>query len=147
MLESGVAAGGTFSAAAALSRRVAAAAELAEPVVALGFDTFEGLPPRRDGVWSDGCTRTPLRARCSDVAKQNYDRQVELFEKRVIAQATLDTYKRNVETATQTLNGAKAEEERARLAWTSDIGGVNTQVADLGNRIDEDGVDLPSDPT
>ena len=36
-----------------------------------------------------------------ELAKQNYDRQVELFEKRVIAQATLDTYKRNMETANQ----------------------------------------------
>jgi multidrug resistance efflux pump len=72
-----------------------------------------------------------------ELAKQNYDRQVELFEKRVIAQATLDTYKRNVETATQTLNGAKAEEERARLAWTSDIGGVNTQVARLRSELSD----------
>src|SRR5262249_10325109 len=32
------------------------------------------------------------------LAQQNYDRQAELFQKRVIAQATLDTYTRNLET-------------------------------------------------
>src|SRR5438874_11006285 len=33
------------------------------------------------------------------LAQQNYDRQSELFQKRVIAQATLDTFTRNLETA------------------------------------------------
>jgi multidrug resistance efflux pump len=66
-----------------------------------------------------------------DLAQQNYDRQKELFEKRVIAQATLDTFTRNLETARQSLTGAKAEEERARLAYTSNIEGVNTTVARL----------------
>jgi len=66
-----------------------------------------------------------------DLAKQNYDRQSELFAQGDIAKATLDTYSRNLETAKQTLTGAKAAQERARLAWTSDIGGVNTQVARL----------------
>ena len=66
-----------------------------------------------------------------DLAQQNYDRQLELFEKKVIAQATLDVYVRNLEAARQTLNAAKAEEERARLAYTSSIGGVNTTVARL----------------
>ena len=51
-----------------------------------------------------------------ELAQQNYDRQAELFQKRVIAQATLDTYTRNLETARQSLTGAKAEEERARIA-------------------------------
>ena len=65
------------------------------------------------------------------LAQQNYDRQSELFQKRVIAQATLDTYTRNLETARQSLTGAKAEEERARLAYSSNIEGVNTSVARL----------------
>ena len=52
----------------------------------------------------------------ASLAQQNYDRQSELFEKKIIAQATLDTYVRNLETARQTLTGARAEEERARLA-------------------------------
>jgi multidrug resistance efflux pump len=65
------------------------------------------------------------------LAQQNYDRQAELFEKKIIAQATLDTYVRNLETARQTLTGARAEEERARLAYTSNIDGINTTVARL----------------
>ena len=65
------------------------------------------------------------------LAQQNYDRQSELFQKRVIAQATLDTFTRNLETARQSLAGAKAEEERARLAYSSNIEGVNTTVARL----------------
>src|SRR5262245_29848079 len=53
-----------------------------------------------------------------DLAQQNYDRQAELFQKRVIAQATIDTCTRNLETARQPVTGAKAEEERARLAYS-----------------------------
>jgi multidrug resistance efflux pump len=66
-----------------------------------------------------------------DLAQQNYDRQAELFEKKIIAQATLETFTRNLETAKQSLAGARAEEERARLAYSSNIDGVNTTVARL----------------
>jgi multidrug resistance efflux pump len=65
------------------------------------------------------------------LAQQNYDRQSELFQKNVIAQAALDTFTRNLETAKQSYAGAKAEEERARLAFSSNIEGVNTTVARL----------------
>ena len=65
------------------------------------------------------------------LAQQNYDRQSELFEKKVIAQANLDTYARNLETARQSLAGARAAEDRARLGYSSEIGGVNTTVARL----------------
>ncbi len=51
------------------------------------------------------------------------------------AQATLDTYTRNLETARQSLTGAKAEEERARLAYSSNIDGVNTTVARLRSEL------------
>ena len=54
-----------------------------------------------------------------------------MFQKRVIAQATLDTFTRNLETSRQSLAGARAEEERARLAYSSNIEGVNTTVARL----------------
>ena len=66
-----------------------------------------------------------------ELAQQNYDRQLELFKKQVIAQATLDTYLRNLETARQSLVGARAEEERARLAYTANVDGVNTAVSRL----------------
>jgi multidrug resistance efflux pump len=63
------------------------------------------------------------------LAQQNYDRQAELFAKNVVARATLDTATRNLDAAKQTLTGAKAAEERARLAFKSEIGGINTAVA------------------
>jgi multidrug resistance efflux pump len=62
------------------------------------------------------------------LAQQNFDRQTELFQKNVIAKATLDTYTRNLDAAKQTLAAAKAEQERARLAYTANVGGVNTTV-------------------
>jgi multidrug resistance efflux pump len=65
------------------------------------------------------------------LAQQNYDRQSELFGKQVIARATLDSFTRNLETAKQGVASARAEEERARLAYASNIGGVNTDVARL----------------
>lgn len=66
-----------------------------------------------------------------ELAQQQFDRQNELFEKKVVAQATLDTAERNLEAARQTMAAAQAVEDRARLALTSEIGGVNTTVARL----------------
>ena len=65
------------------------------------------------------------------LAQQVYERQAQLFEKKVVAQATLDTATRNLDAARQSVFGAKAEEERARLAYSSDINGENTAVARL----------------
>jgi multidrug resistance efflux pump len=76
------------------------------------------------------------------LAQQNYDRQAELFGKQVIAQATLDTYTRNLEAATQTVASARAEEERARLAYSSNVGGVNTDVARLTAELGDAQYDL-----
>src|SRR5262247_2767382 len=80
----------------------------------------------------DQTTAATQRANAQfELAQQNYDRQAELFDKKIIAQATLDTFTRNLETAKQSLTGAKAEEERARLASSSNIDGINTTVARL----------------
>lgn len=76
------------------------------------------------------------------LAQDNYNRQSELFSKQVIAQATLDTYQRNLETAKQSTAGAQAEEDRARLAYTSNIGGVNTSVARLTAELSDAQFDL-----
>ena len=65
------------------------------------------------------------------LAQQTYDRQAELLERKVVAQAPVDTAARNLEASKQTLIGARAAEERARLAATSQIDGVNTAVARL----------------
>jgi multidrug resistance efflux pump len=65
------------------------------------------------------------------LAQENYDRQYYLFQHKDISQAQLDTYARNLDTAKQSAAGAQAEEDRARLAYTSNIDGVNTSVARL----------------
>jgi multidrug resistance efflux pump len=78
----------------------------------------------------DQATAGLERARAQlQLAQQNYDRQAELFQRNVIAQATLDTYARNLDTARQTVISEAAVEERARLAYSSEINGVNTAVA------------------
>src|SRR5499426_499994 len=84
----------------------------------------------------DQTTAATQRANAQfELAQQNYDRQAELFDKKIIAQATLDTFTRNLETAKQSLTGAKAEEERARLASSSNIDGINTTVARLTSEL------------
>jgi len=84
----------------------------------------------------DQATAAAQRANAQfELAQQNYDRQAELFEKNIIAKATLDTFTRNLETARQSLVGAQAEEERARLAYSSNIDGVNTTVARLSSEL------------
>jgi len=65
------------------------------------------------------------------LVQQTHDRQAELFEKKIVAQATLDTAQRNLEAGKQSLAEAEAAEQRARLALTSEIGGINTTVARL----------------
>ena len=64
-------------------------------------------------------------------AQANFDRQLQLFQARNIAQAALDTAQRNLDASKQTVAEARAAEERARLAFTSEVGGVNTTVAQL----------------
>jgi multidrug resistance efflux pump len=63
------------------------------------------------------------------LAQDNYDRQAELFAKQVVARATLDTATRNLDVSKQSFAAAKAEEESARTAFTSNVEGVNTLVA------------------
>jgi multidrug resistance efflux pump len=76
------------------------------------------------------------------LAQQNYDRQAELFQKKVVAQATLDTATRDVEAARQSWMGARAEQERAQLAYSSNIDGVNTAVARLQAELGDAQFDL-----
>ena len=76
------------------------------------------------------------------LAQENYDRQAELFSKNVIPKAQLDTYTRNLETAKQSYTGAQANEQRAQLASSSQIGGVNTQVARLQAELSDAQYDL-----
>ena len=81
------------------------------------------------------------------LAQQNYDRQDTLFKQNVVAQATLDTATRNLDASKQTVTAAKAEEERARLAYTSNIDGVNTAVAKLRAELADAEFDLDQTTT
>ena len=81
------------------------------------------------------------------LAEQNYDRQAQLFKTNVVAQATLDTATRNLDVAKQSVAAAKAEEERARLAYTSNIGGINTAVAKLRAELADAEFDLEQTTT
>ena len=81
------------------------------------------------------------------LAEQNYDRQAQLFKANVVAQATLDTATRNLDASKQSFAAAKAEEERARLAYTSNIGGVNTAVAKLRAELADAEFDLEQTTT
>lgn len=66
-----------------------------------------------------------------DLAQETYQRQVDLFAKDVVAQSAVDTATRNLEASRQTHLQSEAAAERARLAFGSEIGGVNTTVARL----------------
>jgi multidrug resistance efflux pump len=94
-------------------------------VLAEAEQSVRQLKASLDGA-SAGAEKARSQAR---LAQENFDRQSELFRKNVVAQATLDTFTRNVETAKQSLAEAVANEERARLAFASTIDGVNTTVA------------------
>lgn len=77
-----------------------------------------------------------------ELAQQTYDRQAQLLQRNVIAQATLDTAQRGLEAAKQTVAGAVADQERARLAFVSDIEGVNPTVARLRAELSDAQYDL-----
>jgi multidrug resistance efflux pump len=66
-----------------------------------------------------------------ELAQLTNDRQIQLLERKVVAQAAVDTASRNFDAARQNVVGAQAAMERARLALTSEIGGINTAVARL----------------
>jgi multidrug resistance efflux pump len=65
------------------------------------------------------------------LAQLTYDRQAELLAKKVVSQAAVDTASRNLEAARQSVAASQAAAESARLAFASEIGGVNTTVARL----------------
>lgn len=69
------------------------------------------------------------------LANEDFERQTELFEKKVVAQATLDRAERNLESAKQAVAGAQAAEDRARLAYQSNIGSENTAVAQVRQQL------------
>lgn len=79
--------------------------------------------------------------------EDNYNRQLQLFSRQVIAQATLDVAQRNYDAAKQALVAAQAAEERARLAYTSEVGGTNPTVARLRAELSDAQYDLDQTTT
>jgi multidrug resistance efflux pump len=77
-----------------------------------------------------------------NLAQTDYDRQVYLLEKNVVAQSVVDTATRNLDAAKQGLAAAQAAAESARLAYEVQIGGVNTTVARLQAELGEAQYDL-----
>jgi multidrug resistance efflux pump len=72
-----------------------------------------------------------------ELAQKDYERQLELFKKGVVAAAVADVSSRNLQVSIQTMQAASAEADRARLAAESEIGGVNTTVARLQGELEE----------
>ena len=79
---------------------------------------------------SDQVTAQAERADAQvQLAQQNYDRQAQLFKANVVVQATLDTATRNLDVSKQTSQRGQSRRRTREVAYTSNIGGVNTAVA------------------
>ena len=76
------------------------------------------------------------------LAQENYDRQSQLFEKSVVAQATLDTATRNLEAAKQATAEAVAAEDRARQAYGATVDGEHSVIVRLRNELADAQYDL-----
>jgi multidrug resistance efflux pump len=70
-----------------------------------------------------------------DLAQSNYERQKELFDKNVVAQATLDTATRNRDAANQALAAAVAAQDRARQAYGATVDGEHSAIVRLRNEL------------
>src|SRR5215813_1041833 len=76
------------------------------------------------------------------LAQENYDRQATLFEKQVVAQATLDTAARNLDAAKQTVAEATAAEDRARQAYGATVDGEHAAIVRFRNELADAQFDL-----
>src|SRR5579871_347315 len=76
------------------------------------------------------------------LAQENYDRQSQLFQKNVVAQATLDTATRNLDAAKQATAEAVAAEDRARQAYGATVDGEHTAIVRLRNELADAQFDL-----
>jgi multidrug resistance efflux pump len=69
------------------------------------------------------------------LAQENFDRQQTLFQKNVVAQATLDTAQRNLDTSKQALAEATAAEDRAKQAYGTMVDGEPAAIVRLRNEL------------
>jgi multidrug resistance efflux pump len=91
----------------------------------------------------DQATATTEKAKSElQLAQENYDRQLTLFQKNVVAQATLDTATRDLDAAKQTVTGAIAAEDRAKQAYGATVDGEHTAIVRLRNELADAQFDL-----
>jgi multidrug resistance efflux pump len=84
----------------------------------------------------DQATASAEKARAErDLAQTNYERQKELFEKNVVAQATLDTATRNRDASDQALAAAVAAQDRAKQAYGATVDGKHSAIVRLRNEL------------
>jgi len=76
------------------------------------------------------------------LAQTNYDSQAELFQKNVVARATLDTATRNLDASKDTVAQAVAAEDRARQAYGATVDGEHTAIVRLQNELADAQYDL-----
>jgi multidrug resistance efflux pump len=76
------------------------------------------------------------------LAQENYDRQSTLFQKNVVAQATLDTATRNLDASKQTVAEVVAAEDRARQAYGAMVDGEHSAIVRLRNELADAQYDL-----
>ena len=76
------------------------------------------------------------------LAQTNYDSQLTLFQKNVVAQATLDTATRNRDAAKDTVAEAVAAEDRARQAYGAMVDGEHSVIVRLRNELADAQYDL-----
>jgi len=91
----------------------------------------------------DQATATTGKAKAQlQLSQENYDAQATLFQKNVVAKATLDTATRNLDAAKQTVAEAVAAEDRARQAYGATVDGEHTAVVRLRNELADAQFDL-----
>jgi len=76
------------------------------------------------------------------LAQENYDRQLTLFQKNVVAQATLDTAQRNLDASKQATAEALAAEDRVRQAYGATVDGEHSAIVRLRNELADAQYDL-----
>ena len=77
-----------------------------------------------------------------DLAQTNFERQTELLQKNVVAQATVDTATRNRDAAKQAWSEAAAAEDRARQAYGAMVEGEHATIVRFRNELADAQFDL-----
>src|SRR6185295_13443019 len=84
----------------------------------------------------DQASATTAKAKAQQqLAQENFDRQLTLFQKNVVAQATLDTATRNLDMSKQATAEAVAAEDRARQAFGAMVDGEHSAIVRLRNEL------------